>query len=121
MAVRGRNAHFTGLAAEEIAARLYAAEGARVCATRWRCPEGEIDLILELSGLIVFVEVKARRSLEEAASAITPRQWRRLGQAAQRFLAGRPESARGDCRFDVVLVDGGGRAERIENAYFFDE
>ena len=46
-------------------------------------------------------------------------QWRRLGAAAERWLA---EQATGapDCRFDVVLVDGAGVAERVENAHSFD-
>ncbi len=114
---RGRTADLTGRAAEEIAARLYLAEGARLAATRWRCPEGEIDLVFAFPGEIVFVEVKARRT-GDATGAVTPAQWRRLGAAASRYLA----ELAGDvaCRFDVVLVDGTGRAERIENAYSFD-
>lgn len=115
----GRTAGFTGRAAEEIAARLYLAEGATLAATRWRCREGEIDLIFAApTGEIVFVEVKARRARDAAAGAISPAQWRRLGVAASRYLA----EVAGDvaCRFDVVLVDGAGRAERIENAYSFD-
>jgi putative endonuclease len=118
--VSGRTAHLSGLAAEEIAARLYAPDGARVLATRWRCPEGEIDLVLGLPGLVVFVEVKARRRRDAAASAITPAQWRRLAAAASRYLAERAEPDVA-CRFDVVLVDGSGAAERICNAKSFDE
>lgn len=117
----GRGAHFTGLAAEEIAARLYTAQGARLLATRWKCPEGEIDLIVGLPGLIVFVEVKARRDIDAAAAAITPRQWRRLGRAARRYLAEAPGGAAMDCRFDAVLIDGAGRVERVENAHFFED
>jgi putative endonuclease len=121
MAERGRGAHLAGLAAEEVAARLYTAEGARVLATRWRCPEGEIDLVVSWPKLIVFVEVKARPTRDAAAAALTPRQWRRLGRAAQRFLAAEPQALQCDCRFDVVLVDGAGRAERIENAHFLED
>ena len=115
----GRIANLTGRAAEEIAARLYLAEGATLAATRWRCAEGEIDLVFARPGEIIFVEVKARRGRDAAAGAISPAQWRRLGAAASRYLA----EVAGDvaCRFDVVLVDGVGRAERIENAYSFDE
>ena len=110
--------HHTGLAAEETAARLYRAEGGRVRATRWRCPEGEIDLVVELPGEIVFVEVKARRAATPPRRS-RARQWARIGAAASRYLA---EMTDGDrpCRFDLALVDRSGRLERIENARSFD-
>jgi putative endonuclease len=115
----GRGAHFGGLAAEEIAERLYLAEGATLEARRWRCAEGEIDLILRTGEGLVFVEVKARRGHAAAAVAISPAQWRRIGAAASRYLA---ETTDGSvpCRFDVVLVDRSGAAERIENAASFE-
>lgn len=111
--MRGARAHHAGLAAEEIALRLY--PGARVLAARWRRPEGEIDLILDEAGTTVFVEVKARRSLAAAADALTPRQRARLLAAASRWLA--EAGGTGDCRFDVAVVDASGRAERLENAF----
>ena len=40
-------AHQFGLAAEETAARGYRADGGRVRAARWRCPEGELDLVVD--------------------------------------------------------------------------
>jgi putative endonuclease len=114
----GRGAYFGGLAAEEMAERLYLAEGGRVLARRWRCPEGEIDLIVRLGEVIVFVEVKARRSgAGAAAEALAPRQVARIGAAAERYLA---EAGGGSARVDVVLVDASGGVERIENALGFD-
>jgi putative endonuclease len=113
----GRTAHHAGLAAEEIAARLYTDEGARILARRWRSPAGEIDLIVATPEATVFVEVKARRSRDAAAVALGAAQTARLGAAAEIWLA---ENAAGSCRFDLVLVDGAGRAERIENALSFD-
>jgi putative endonuclease len=109
--------HRSGLAAEEIAERLYVAEGGRVLARRWRCQEGEIDLVLELGGVVVFVEVKARRTGHAAAEALRPAQVARIGAAAARFLAGHGPA---DARIDVVLVDRQGAAERLENAVSFD-
>lgn len=70
---------------------------------------GEIDLIAARGALLVFVEVKARASLEEARAAITPHQQKRLGKAAERYLA--QASARAGRqlagRFDAVLVSPG--------------
>ena len=110
-------AHFSGVAAEEAAARRYCAGGGRIRAKRWRCPEGELDLVVELLGEIVFVEVKARRAW--GAEAVSARQWARIGAAASRYLAEQTDGTR-PCRFDLALVDGAGRLERIENARAFD-
>lgn len=110
-------AHQFGLAAEETTARRYRAEGGSIRAARWRCPEGEIDLVVELRDEIVFVEVKARRVL--GADAVSDRQWARIGAAATRYLAEETDGTR-SCRFDLALVDRAGRVERIENARSFD-
>lgn len=111
-------AHFTGAAAEETVARRYCADGGRIRAVRWRCPEGELDLVIDLPDQIVFVEVKARRRL--AADAITDRQWARIGAAAARYLAAQTDGSKA-CRFDVALMDRHGRLELIENARSFDD
>jgi putative endonuclease len=49
-----------GRAGEEAALRVYARRGFRLLAQNWRCPLGEIDLVVERDGLLVFCEVKAR-------------------------------------------------------------
>lgn len=110
--------YHSGIAAEECVQRLYQAEGGRAVAQRWRCPEGEIDLVMSFPSEIVFAEVKARR--RHAADAVTPRQWARIGAAAARYLAEETDGTR-PCRFDLVLVDRSGAIERIENAASFDE
>ena len=111
-------AYHAGLAAEEAVAERYRADGGRVRATRWRCPEGELDLVVELGDEIVFVEVKARRL--HAADAVGARQWARIGAAASRYLAEHTDGTV-PCRFDLALVDRMGRLERIENARSFDD
>ncbi len=114
---RSATAHYCGVSAEEAVARRYRAEGGTIVAERWRCAEGEIDIVVELPGEIVFVEVKARR--RHAAEAVTARQWARIGAAATRYLAEMTDGATA-CRFDLALVDRNGRTERIENAQAFD-
>lgn len=130
-ATRGKRANALGHDAEAAAARLLQAEGARILATRHRTPHGEIDIIAEEPGTLVFVEVKARRDRDTAATAITPRQWQRLEAAALHvmsvyhtdtsFAESAARNAAPDLRFDVVLVARDGRAERIVNARHFDE
>jgi putative endonuclease len=109
-------AYHVGLAAEECAARRYETEGGRIRASRWRCAEGELDLVVELPREIVFVEVKARR---HGAETVSERQWARIGAAASRYLAEHTDGTVA-CRFDLALVDRTGRLERIENARSFD-
>ncbi len=43
--------HHLGLSAEESVARRYGGDGGATSrAARWRCPEGELDLVVELAG-----------------------------------------------------------------------
>jgi putative endonuclease len=94
----------TGLSAESRAAAFLIAKGYRILARRFRTPHGEIDVIARKRSLIVFVEVKARASLDEAAYAVTPRQQRRIIDAALGWLMTHPEHAEFEMRFDVMLI-----------------
>lgn len=94
----------TGLSAESRAAAMLLAKGYRILERRFRTPHGEIDIIARKRNLIAFVEVKARASLDEAAYAVTPRQQRRIVDAASAWLAAHPEHAEFDMRFDVMLI-----------------
>ncbi len=94
----------TGLSAEARAAALLMAKGYRILAKRFRTPHGEIDLVVRRGGLLAFVEVKARASLDDAAYAVTARQQQRIITAAQLWLGAHPEHAELDMRFDAILV-----------------
>ena len=94
----------TGLSAESRAAAYLMAKGYRILAKRYRTPHGEIDLVARRRNLLVFVEVKARASLDEAAYAVTPRQQARIIDAAQAWLMAHPEHANFELRFDAVLI-----------------
>ena len=94
----------TGLSAEARAATLLIAKGYRILAKRFRTPHGEIDIVARRRNLIVFVEVKARESLDDAAYAVTPRQQARIIAAAQIWLMAHPEHEGYDLRFDAMLI-----------------
>lgn len=113
--LRGQAAWQAGLAAEEAVARCYAGAGGRVQARRWRCPEGEIDLVVRMPDGLVFVEVKCGRY---AAEAISERQWQRLEAAALRYTV---DHETGDTclRFDAALVGPDGAVSIVENARGF--
>jgi putative endonuclease len=93
-----------GLSAESRAAALLVAKGYRIVARRFRTPAGEIDIVARRGPVLVFVEVKARESLDAAAEAIGKRQQSRIIAAAQHWLAARPDDVMREMRFDVVLV-----------------
>jgi len=71
----------------------------RNCRSRW----GELDLVAYDGDTLVFVEVKARRSLEfgEPAYAVDRRKQSRLIRLAERYLS-RRRLGEPTCRFDVV-------------------
>ena len=93
-----------GLSAESRAAMLLVAKGYRIAARRWKTPVGEIDIVARRRNLLVFVEVKARGGLDEAAFAVTPHQKRRILAAARAWLGRHPDDVTCAMRFDAVLV-----------------
>ena len=99
-----RVAFALGLSAESRAAAFLIAKGYRIAARRWRSPVGEIDIVARRRRLLIFVEVKARERLDDAAEAVIVRQQRRIVAAAEAWLASHPDDANCDMRFDVVLV-----------------
>jgi putative endonuclease len=92
---------------EDLAARWYTDRGYRVVARNWRCPAGEVDLVARRDGVVVVVEVKARRTeaFGPAAAAVGPVKQQRLRRLAAEWLA--ISGIRGvEVRFDVVAVTG---------------
>ena len=77
----------------------------RIVARDWRCPAGEIDIIARRGTVLAVIEVKARATAADAASAVSPRQRRRIVRATSAFLLARPELAGLAVRFDVMLVE----------------
>jgi putative endonuclease len=94
----------TGLSAESRAALLLVAKGFRILARRWKSPVGEIDIVARRRGLLVFLEVKARDDLDDAAWSVTDRQRARIVAAAEAWLARYPDPRVRDIRFDAMLV-----------------
>jgi putative endonuclease len=115
---RGTAPHLAlGAWGERLAERRYRTDGYRVLARNWRCPSGEIDLILERGGLVVFSEVKTRSSTAFGwpAEAVDRRRQARLRAAAATWIRS-TGACPGEVRFDVVSVLPG-RVERLEGAF----
>jgi len=106
-----------GISAESRAAVFLIAKGFRILARRWRSPLGEIDIVARRRQLLVFAEVKARASLDEAAEAVDVRQRRRIAAAAEIWLAANPDDMIRDIRFDAILVAPGKIPRHIAAAF----
>ena len=95
---------------EDLACRELSRRGYAILARRYRTRFGEIDIVAERAGTVVFVEVKARRTgrFGTAAEAIPTWKRRRIAAMALDYLAwtGRVNDR---CRFDVVAIDRVGR------------
>jgi putative endonuclease len=89
------------LAREDLASRGYA-----ILATRYRTRHGEIDIVAEENGTLVFVEVRVKSSPEfgSAAESVTPAKQRRVVRMALEYLLVHSIHDRA-CRFDVVAID----------------
>jgi putative endonuclease len=104
-----------GALGEDAAADAYRRRGYRVVARNWRCRLGELDLVVERGGVLVFCEVKARRpgAYGGGYEAVTRRKQAKLRGLAEAFL-----QAAGDrpvtIRFDVASVAVRGRRSSVE-------
>lgn len=108
-----------GSAAERLAENHLLKAGLKPIARNFRCRMGEIDLIMQDGGHLVFVEVRLRKSgnFGGAAASIHGQKQQRLVKAAQHYLATLSHTP--PCRFDVVLLDqlDDARIDWIRNAF----
>ncbi len=112
-----------GSIAEKIAERYYLARGYWLLARNFRQKTGEIDLILQRAGELLFVEVKGRREfrLDEAWHPRWRRKKSKINRTARIFLAKFPElyGERDEIRLEIVFVTQGRVSERFEGEPFF--
>jgi len=102
-------------AGEEAALAVYVRRGFHEVARNWRCPLGELDLVVGRGGLLVVCEVKTRSGAAFGGGyeAVTRSKRRKLRQLAEVFLsAERPQAPA--IRFDVASVWLGPRGPDVE-------
>lgn len=91
-------------------------------ARNWRCPLGELDLVVGVSTTVVFCEVKARTSTAFGGpyEAVSASKQRRLRTLAEAFIRSHALGARA-YRFDVASVllrrDGRADVQLFEDAF----
>ncbi|MBY9081864.1 YraN family protein [Paenibacillus sp. HN-1] len=95
-----------GQAAEEAAVLYLSSRGYTVLERNWRCRTGEIDIIAEKSGVLIFVEVRSRSGsgvLGTPEEAVDPRKREQVRRTAAVYL----HLSRKDNRpvaFDAIAV-----------------
>jgi putative endonuclease len=114
--LRRQAAYRKGLNAEDRAVSMLAGRGYEILTRRYRSPGGEIDLVAAKGRHLAFVEVKARRRLDDAAWSVTQRQQRRIADAAGYWLQSYPEYQDRDITFDAVLI-ASANSEYISDAF----
>jgi putative endonuclease len=113
-----RSAERRGRRSETLAALLLMCKFYRILGRRVRTHAGEIDLVARsTSGVICFIEVKAREERDAAARALGPRQQARIQRAAELYLAQRPGLKPRGVRFDTITVARRGWPVHVPDAW----
>lgn len=111
MTLERQKARARGTAAEWLAAAWLTGKGYRVLTRQFRAQGGELDIValspFWTNRTIVFVEVRARSTVELAAESVGAVKRRRVEAAAAQFCARRPRLNALPRRFDVVLLTPG--------------
>ena len=111
-----------GQQGEALACQYLSRQGYRVIARNYRTKLGEIDIIAEEQGTLVFVEVKTRRGHQcgHPFEAVTPTKCRQISKVALEYLAETGREGQ-PARFDVVAISFSGEAapviELAKNAF----
>jgi putative endonuclease len=117
-----RNPLTIGRSGEQSAERFLCRKGMAVVARNYRCPQGEIDLVMRDGDTLVFVEVRQRASTAYGSplETVSAAKQRKLTAAAQHFLLSQKISSRQALRFDVIGIvsgDAGETMDWIANAF----
>ncbi|MBI4266960.1 MAG: YraN family protein [Chloroflexi bacterium] len=112
----------TGILGEKIALDFLKKRGYRILETNYRCREGEIDIVARQKDCLVFIEVRAKRSLAFGTpeESITPAKLAKLRTVAAHYQQTHKDLP-AQCRIDVVALEldsknKPARIELIENA-----
>jgi len=104
-----------GRRGEDLAVEHLRRQGYNIIARNYRTRQAEIDIVARHKGVIVFVEVKARRSdgYGHPKWAVTPAKQRKISMAALTYLK-QHHHIQTHARFDVVTIQNMDTTPRIE-------
>lgn len=95
-----------GNAGEQVVSDWLESKGYNILARNWRAVSGEIDIIVQKNGEIVFVEVKTllRTNLESLDIIINNKKQAKICRTAKYFLQKNRQYNSMNMRFDVVVL-----------------
>jgi putative endonuclease len=95
-----------GNSAETLAENHLIKQGLIAIESNYRCKAGEIDLLMQESDTLVFIEVRYRSNpfFGTAAESITPKKIQRIRKTAEHFLLTHKQYAHLFIRFDVIAI-----------------
>ena len=110
-----------GIAGEHYASTELSKKGYTILEKNWRFKRDEIDLIIESTDTIAFVEVKTRtnRYAGEPESTVNISKQRRIVRAAQAYID--LHNTEKELRFDIVAIIMNSKEtsfKHIENAFY---
>ncbi len=117
LGVGGGELHRRGWRAESYAVTFLTRTGYHILNRNVRVGPGEIDIVAEHEGLLVFVEVRARQegALRRPAATLTRAKRRRVRRCAEEYVRRRGlRGTRFRCDVVEVYLDGRGRPVRAE-------
>lgn len=91
---------------ETVALRYLEANGLTLICRNFQCKLGEIDLVMREAQMLVFIEVRYRRSerFGSAVETVDRRKQRKLVRTAQLYLNLQRIAQRTPCRFDILGI-----------------
>lgn len=94
-----------GSLAEDLAEKYFLERGYKVLERNFRSGPGEIDVILEKENVLIFVEVKARRSLKYGLpqEAVTLAKQQTIRRVAEAYMLKNNKTG-SPVRFDVMAI-----------------
>lgn len=110
----------TGKVGEELARQFLVENGYAILETNWRLGKLEADIIAYKEGVVVFVEVKTRSSLDygEPVEFVSRSKQRGYVKMANVYMSVRDRDE--EARFDIIGVDtteGGYRINHFPDAF----
>ena len=90
-------------------------QGLTLLNRNYYCRWGEIDIIMEDSAYLVFIEVRYRKQTQygSPAETVTRQKQEKIRLTAEHFLLSHSQHHRKNCRFDVIAAQPGSSSDKL--------